>query len=104
MDNLLGQDFIHITRIYDLKGSTHNRVVNLSEEEVEHGSGLKVLKDLNFLSTGEKLDIRPHKKNHILQIIEKDAQFLSQNNLMDYSLLFIKSRLPKKRSSTQDDD
>lgn len=33
MDNLLGQDFIHIQRIYDLKGSTKGRIVNISEEE-----------------------------------------------------------------------
>ncbi len=33
MDNLLGQDFINIERIYDLKGSTKGRIVKLSEEE-----------------------------------------------------------------------
>ncbi len=31
MDNLLGKDFFNIERIYDLKGSTHNRIVNLSD-------------------------------------------------------------------------
>ncbi len=48
MDNLLGSDFMHIERIYDLKGSTVGRIVKLTEKENEHSSGLKVLKDLNF--------------------------------------------------------
>jgi 1-phosphatidylinositol-4-phosphate 5-kinase len=34
MDNLLGADYINIERIYDLKGSTFNRKVDLSEEEI----------------------------------------------------------------------
>ena len=33
MDNLLGKDFYNIQRIYDLKGSTRNRIVKLSEKE-----------------------------------------------------------------------
>lgn len=33
MDNLLGHDFINIERIYDLKGSTKGRIVNLTEDE-----------------------------------------------------------------------
>jgi hypothetical protein len=49
MDNLLGQDFINIERIYDLKGSTFGRKVDLSEEEIKTSSGFKVLKDLNFM-------------------------------------------------------
>lgn len=50
MDNLLGKDFISIERIYDLKGSTKGRIVNISEEEINGSSGLKVLKDLNFIN------------------------------------------------------
>lgn len=57
MDNLLGQDFISIERIYDLKGSRKGRTVKLTEEEEQTHSGLKVLKDMNFLKIGEKLKI-----------------------------------------------
>ena len=57
MENLLGQDFINIERIYDLKGSRKGRSVNLTEEEEKTQSGLKVLKDLNFLRIGEKLRV-----------------------------------------------
>ena len=35
-----------------------------------------------------------------MQIIEKDAKFLGQNNLMDYSLLFIKAKNPKTSEPT----
>ena len=62
------------------------------------GSGLKVLKDLNFLNNGEKLNVFPHKREQVMTILEKDALFLSQNNLMDYSLLFIKAKLPERKS------
>ncbi|CDW82893.1 1-phosphatidylinositol-4-phosphate 5-kinase [Stylonychia lemnae] len=100
MDNLLGQDFFNIERIFDLKGSTRGRIVNLSENEIKTGSGLKVLKDLNFINLGEKLQVPEHKRNEILNILEKDSLFLSQNNLMDYSLLFIKAKnVDAKKSS-----
>jgi hypothetical protein len=33
MDNLVGSDRPNVTRIYDLKGSTFGRKVNLSAEE-----------------------------------------------------------------------
>jgi 1-phosphatidylinositol-4-phosphate 5-kinase len=49
MDNLLGKDFHNIERIYDLKGSTLGRKVELNDEEIVKSSGLKVLKDLNFI-------------------------------------------------------
>ena len=56
---------------------------------------MKVLKDLNFIELGMKLDIYEEHRFEALEIIEKDAQFLSKNNLMDYSLLFIKSAKAK---------
>ena len=96
MDNLLGKDFFDILRIYDLKGSTMGRIVKLSEEEQKTNSGLRVLKDLNFIKNEEKLKITEKRKNALLEVIERDAKFLARNNLMDYSLLFIKAKNPKK--------
>lgn len=58
-------------------------------------TGLKVLKDKNFLVLGEKLNIYKHSKKEVLDILEKDALFLAANKLMDYSLLFIKVLIPK---------
>ena len=72
MNNLLGKDFISIDRIFDLKGSTLGRRVELSKEEQE-SSGLKVLKDLNFIELGMKLDIYEEHRFEALEIIEKDA-------------------------------
>ena len=55
MDNLLGKDFANIERIYDLKGSTKGRKAQISNPELP--TGLKVLKDMNFLELKEKLEI-----------------------------------------------
>jgi hypothetical protein len=53
-------------------------------------SGMQVLKDLNFIEFTEDVDIQPQQKKNLLEIITRDAQFLAENNLMDYSLLLIK--------------
>ena len=57
MNNLLGQDFMNIERIFDLKGSTFGRKVELSEREIKESSAMKVLKDLNFVELGMKLEV-----------------------------------------------
>lgn len=73
------------------------REVKLEEEEMTTKTGLKVLKDKNFLALGEKLNIYKHLKKEVLEILEKDAVFLATNKLMDYSLLFIKVLIPKEK-------
>jgi len=42
-----------------------------------------------------KLDIFEEQKADVVESIDKDSRFLAANNLMDYSLLFIKAKLPK---------
>ena len=64
---------MNIERIFDLKGSTIGRKVDLSEREIEQGSSLKVLKDLNFIELGIKLDIPKKAKDDLLLYIERDA-------------------------------
>lgn len=49
------------------------------------------MKDINFIELQESLNIPQNKKEHLFELIEKDAHFLAENNLMDYSLLFIKT-------------
>jgi hypothetical protein len=66
MNNLVGLDFIEVNRIYDLKGSTYGRKVELSQEETDTKSGLKVLKDMNFIELNEIMDINPYKKAKLL--------------------------------------
>lgn len=58
MNNLFGVDAINVERVYDLKGSTVGRTAKLTEEEIMTKSGLKVLKDMNYITLNEKLDIK----------------------------------------------
>ena len=76
MDNLLGEDFMNIERIYDLKGSKVGRIVKLRKDQQEK-SGLKVLKDLNFCELNERMNINSDVKRRILEVMEKDSQFLA---------------------------
>lgn len=62
--------------IYDLKGSTVGRT------NVE-GKG-SILKDLDIK---RKFYMKSDIKQKFLEQLEKDAQFLAQHNIMDYSLL-----------------
>lgn len=93
MNNLLGKDFIDVVRMYDLKGSTLGRIVNLKGQTKE--TGLRVLKDLNFLELKEFIDTHEEKKRSLMAIVEEDAKFLAKMNLMDYSLLFVKCKKTK---------
>ena len=73
MENLLSKDFISIKRIYDLKGSKKGRIVKLNDYEKQVSSGLKVLKDLNFIEIGDKLRISEREKQRLISNIERDA-------------------------------
>ena len=48
MDSLINNDLGLIERLYDLKGSTQGRITKLTTEQ-ESNSGMKTLKDNNFL-------------------------------------------------------
>ncbi|KAJ3017198.1 UNVERIFIED_CONTAM: Phosphatidylinositol-4-phosphate 5-kinase [Siphonaria sp. JEL0065] len=71
---------IHET--FDLKGSTVGRIVK--PENIKPHS---TLKDLNFINSGKRMQLGPHKKEMFLEQLEKDALFLQIMNVMDYSLL-----------------
>lgn len=71
---------IHET--YDLKGSTVGRY-----SEPKPDGTMRVMKDLNFLERHKKLRLGPEKRKLFLEQIEKDAHFLANHNIMDYSLL-----------------
>ncbi len=72
MNNLLGKDFTDIERMYDLKGSTFQRLEKLTPEQ-EKKSGLKILKDTNFVNFNEKLNIKQAEKDSVMENIRKDA-------------------------------
>ncbi|CAO3629424.1 unnamed protein product [Cunninghamella blakesleeana] len=74
----------NVHETYDLKGSTFGRIT--SDEEIERNSH-SVMKDLNWMNNGKKLELGPLKKNMLLTQLEKDVKLLIQLNIMDYSLL-----------------
>jgi hypothetical protein len=44
-DNMIGKDEQKVFRCFDLKGSTHGRIEKVSDQDLVHGTGMKVLKD-----------------------------------------------------------
>ncbi len=67
-----------IHKIWDLKGSTLGR-------RSKRGEG--VHKDLDFVDEGRKLYVGPDTKEAIMEQLKKDAAFLAEMRIMDYSLL-----------------
>ena len=72
---------LEVNMRYDLKGSTHGR----STEESEDFSIPR--KDVDFNSSGIKVGIPEEVKQQILEQMELDCQFLSNCQINDYSLL-----------------
>ncbi|KAG6901622.1 hypothetical protein C0995_009895 [Termitomyces sp. Mi166 len=73
---------IHET--YDLKGSTVGREY---PEERAQQNPRAVLKDLNWINRGRILELGPEKRALFAEQLRRDAAFLNQINVMDYSLL-----------------
>ena len=73
-----------IHEIYDLKGSFHGRQVPVRKLT---RCPREPRKDLNWLRSGKKLLLSPRKSVLVMAQLEKDVEFLTCNNIMDYSLL-----------------
>jgi 1-phosphatidylinositol-4-phosphate 5-kinase len=89
MDNLMGEHREQISRVYDLKGSTFQRIAN----NVTNTKSVR--KDLNFLEETEyRVHVDEELHKDLLRRMAKDKEFLKSCHLMDYSLLvvFFKSR------------
>lgn len=69
-ENLLGTDVMNVTRVYDLKGSSVDRFVKHSDGP----SGLKVLKDMNYITLENGLQgvDRAHKER-LISALESDS-------------------------------
>lgn len=84
-----------ITRIYDLKGSTLGRGKKTLkdrktiQEEIKGNKSLTPFKDLDFMRHGFKVILNPDQHLSTMQAIEQDANFLSNQNLIDYSMLLL---------------
>lgn len=82
MSNVFAGSQIIATR-YDLKGSTHGRKASAKERK----KSTPVLKDLDWKASEEPMRIGKDERDLILAALKADAQFLSSQRLIDYSLL-----------------
>lgn len=98
MNNLMCQNPEHITYIYDLKGSLHNRKTKKKEEQVIKPT--TCLKDLDFLENEPPILLDDGVCTNILDNLYADSQFLREMNMIDYSLLLIEYSKNKGRSIT----
>ena len=53
-DNMIGKDEQKVFRSFDLKGSTHGRIEKVSDQDLQSGTGMKVLKDLNLIKLNQE--------------------------------------------------
>lgn len=81
MRNIFGKYSIH--KRYDLKGSTVQRQASEKEKSKE----LPRYKDNDFIEENNKLFIPSDVKEHLVEILKSDTDFLTKLHLMDYSLL-----------------
>ena len=98
-ENMIGNDFQSVHKCYDLKGSLFHRITSLNQHEEEKGSGMKVLKDLNFKDGDNELQIDMVEKKGIMDIIEKDSKLLKKHKLIDYSVFLILVKRETKMTS-----
>ncbi|KAI3742868.1 hypothetical protein L1987_60566 [Smallanthus sonchifolius] len=80
MGNLLCTE-VPIHRRYDLKGSSHGRITDKAETEIDANTTLKDL-DLKFI-----FRLRKDWFQEFCSQVNKDCDFLEQERIMDYSLL-----------------
>merc|ERR1719230_2068062 len=81
MSNMFNTPF-EIHRRFDLKGSWVGR--ETLEEKKEPGAALK---DVDFLQANEVIQVGEERRAKLLATLESDSQFLSSNNIIDYSIL-----------------
>lgn len=74
---------VPIHKKYDLKGSTVDRAAS----DKEKAKDLPTYKDNDFMTDGTKILIGPDAKEKLMQNLTKDVGFLTNLNLMDYSLI-----------------
>ena len=78
----LNEKDIKIEEKYDLKGSLYKR--RLNKDRISSGEAQK---DENFLENGIKIRLKRQEGRNLLDQIQKDAEFLADKKVMDYSLL-----------------
>lgn len=89
MRNVIGHFKNHVLCKYDLKGSTIDRKENFEIDEVNN----IVMKDINFDEIEKYLLLNDMDIQKIHSIVSADAYFLTDMNIMDYSLFVVKLSL-----------
>lgn len=96
IENLFQIDKKYIKRKYDLKGSTYKRKTirrkNIDQirpiiDSLQKFKARETLKDIDFNRIEEKIVLLPHDKRKMLQILERDVNFLRSLGIIDYSLI-----------------
>ena len=90
MRNVIGDFKDNILKKYDIKGCTYGRTCLINDD---NDIKKMVLKDGNFNEIEKKINLSPYDIEKFANIIEKDATFLKNQNVMDYSLFVIKIKL-----------
>ena len=100
--NSLGNNHKSLYRVFDLKGS----LVERKTKNIQNTDKSRALKDLDFLYL-RKIDKQfiNFTKDAILQIVyellQKDLIMLTDNNLMDYSILFFVFIIPDQKNEEE---
>jgi len=94
MNNVFDTPF-KIDSRYDLKGSTVGREAD--EKELKRET--PILKDLDILKQKKKIIVGAESKKKILAQLKSDTDWLSQNQIMDYSLLLGEHQCEKKEEN-----
>lgn len=76
---------------FDIKGSRYQREV-LTRGKVYLGNYNKVLKDIDFENTLERLKISPRDSQRLNGLLARDVAMLEKHGVMDYSLSISLSR------------
>lgn len=74
---------LRVHKKYDLKGSTVDREASDKEKQKKEPT----LKDMDFLNDGAKIKIGEEARGKLLETLSADVEFLTKNDIMDYSLL-----------------
>ena len=95
MRNVIGDLKDNTVIKFDLKGSTYKRKADLETTDLNSD----VMKDLNFNEIEKNIMISQGSINKLRNIISSDSKFLSNSELMDYSLFLVKITLNKEEAA-----
>jgi hypothetical protein len=91
---------------FDLKGSTSKRIVlNQSLDDLKDEKISYALKDLDLINNKVKFTLGKNKLDMLVNALNKDSLFLSNHDIIDYSLLIgihYKSKLDKENNKEND--